>query len=102
MSYRVYSALSDRVRWFRANVLAPDRRTNPWARLACRLLGIALLASLIGLGMLLYSGMVVLSAIYRLLGGKPPVAPSTKEGQVMDGQYRVVEKPEPQAVRKEF
>jgi len=102
MSYRVYSALSDRVRWFRANVLAPDRRTNPLARLVCRLFGIALLASLIGLGMLLYSGMVVLAAFYRLLGGKPPVAPSAKEGQVMDGQYRVVEKTEPQVMRKEF
>jgi len=101
MSYRVYSALSARVRAFKTNVLAPDRRTNPWARLACRLLGIALLAGLLGLGMLLYSFLVVVNAIQRLISGKPPT--SAPQGQVMDGQYKVVDrKPDPPVTHKEF
>jgi len=101
MSYRVYSALSARVRAFKTNVLAPERRTNPWTRLACRLLGIALLAGLLGLGMLLYSFLVVLNAIQRLFSGKPPT--SAPQGRVMDGQYKVVDRePESSVMRKEF
>jgi len=99
MSYRMYSALSARVRAFKTNVLAPERRRNPWVRLACRLLGIALLAGVLGIGMLLYSFLVVVAAIQRLIGGQSPVSPP--QGQVMDGQYKVV-KPEPPVTRKEF
>jgi len=53
MSFLAYSTLCARVRAFKTNVLAPDRRRNPWVRLACRLLGIALLAGVLGIGMLL-------------------------------------------------
>jgi len=104
MSFLAYSTLCARVRAFKTNVLAPDRRRNPWVRLACRLLGIALLAGVLGIGMVLYWGLVVFHAIYRMLHGKSPVL-SPQEQRVVDAEYhRVVEqrKLEPQVVNKEF
>jgi len=101
MFARVYSALSARVCAFKTNVLAPDRRRNPWNRLACRLLGIALLAGVLGVGMLFYLVLVVINSIHRLVSGKPPM--SLSQGRVMDGQYRVVDpKSDPSVMRKEF
>jgi len=101
MPHRAYRALSVCISRFRANVLAPDRQRNPWARLACRLLGIALLGVLLVIGMLLYSILSILVLAYRLLG-RQSSTPSAK-GQIMDGQYRVVDpKNEPPVARKEF
>jgi len=98
---RMYSTVCARVRAFKTNVLAPERRRNPWAQLVCRLLGIALLAGVLGIGMVLYSALVVFHGLYRLLHGKSPISPP--QGQVMDGQYRVVDrKPEPSVMSKEF
>jgi len=90
MPYRVYSTLSTRVRQFRANVLAPDQRRNPLVRILCRLLAIALLGCLLGLGMLLCSALTVLAAIHRLLRGDAPVRPAQQNDRTMEGQYRVV------------
>jgi len=101
--YRLYSALHERVRAFKTNVLAPERRRNPWVRLGCRLFGLGLLMGVLGLGMVLYSALVVFHWIYRMLHGKSPVL-SPQEQRVVDAEYhRVVErKPEPQVVSKEF
>jgi len=103
MSFRAYSTLCARVRAFKTNVLAPERRRNPWLRLACRLLGLALMMGVLGIGMVLYWSLVVFHALYRLLHGKSPVL-SAQEQRVVDAEYhRVVErKPEPQVVHKEF
>jgi len=104
MSYRVYSALSARVLHFKRHVLAPETRRNPWLRLACRLIGIALLAGMFGLGMLVYGFLLMVLAVQRLMAGKSPFDSSAEEdGQVLDGQcQRVDPTPEPKVMRKEF
>jgi len=89
MPSRAYSALSARIRRFRDQVLAPDRRRNPLTRILSRLLAIALLGGLVGLGIVLCSALTVLAAIHRLLRGDSPVQPAP-DGRVVDGQYRVV------------
>jgi len=89
MPSRAYSVLSARVRQFRDQVLAPERRRHPLVRIACRLLAIALLGTVLLIGMLLCSALVVIAAIHRLLRGDAPV-PSAPDGRVVEGQYRVV------------
>jgi len=89
MPSRVYSALSARARKFRDQILAPERRHNPLVRIMCRLLAIALLGSVVLIGMLLCSALVILASIQRLLRGEAPV-PVARDGQVVEGQYRVV------------
>jgi len=89
MPSRAYSVLSARVRQFRDQVLAPERRRHPLVRIVCRLLAIALLGAVLLIGMLLCSALVVLAAIQRLLRGEAPV-PTAPDGRVVEGQYRVV------------
>jgi len=90
MPSRAYSALSSLILQFRTKVLAPERRRHWLTRVACRLIGIALMAIVIGIGMLLCSALVILAALQRLLRGAPPVSPPAQNGQVVEGQYRVV------------
>jgi len=93
MPFRAYSALSAHIRRFCDRVLAMDRWRNPLMGIVCRLLAIVLLGCLLGLGIVLCSALTILAAIHRLLRGEAPVQ-SARDGQVVEGQYRVV-KPDP-------
>jgi len=102
MLSRLYFALSTRVRQFRAKVLVPERWRNPWLRCACRLLGIALLAGMLGIGMILYACLVTMVWLRGLFASGAPPATS-RNGRIIDGQSRVVKPTSaPPITRKTF
>jgi len=89
MPSAVYSTFFARIRKFRDQILFPDRRRNPLLRILCRLLALALLVGVLGIGMLLCLVLLMVASIQRLFRKDTP-GQAGADGQVMDGEYRVV------------
>ena len=73
-------------------VFAPRKPRHPLLRLLFGLAGIALLAVLLVVGVVVGAAMLAAGLAVRLLGRRPAGAPRDK-GTVLDGDYRVVDKP---------
>lgn len=75
-----------------AATLAPRKPRHPLVRLLFGLTGVALLAVLLVFGVVIGAAMLAAGMAMRLLGrrGNGPVA---RGGAVLDGHYRVVDKP---------
>jgi hypothetical protein len=67
--------------------LRPCKPRNPLLRVACGLIGVALLAVLVVLGLFLGLGMLTFAALRRMVRGKPVAAAAP---QVIEGEYSVV------------
>jgi hypothetical protein len=68
--------------------LRPCKPRNPLLRVACGLIGVALLAVLVVFGLFVGLGMLMFAAIRRMVRGKPAVAAAAP--QVIEGEYSVV------------
>jgi len=70
---------------------APRKPRHPLARLAVGLLGLLLLAGLLVVGVVVGTAMLAVGLLRRLLsrGARPQPRP----GNVVDAEYRVVDKP---------
>lgn len=71
-------------------VFAPRKPRHPLLRLAVGLLGLALLAVLLVVGVVVGTAMLAVGLVRRLLGRGAKPQP---RGTVVDAEYRVVDKP---------
>ena len=69
----------------------PCKPRNPLLRVACGLVGVALLAVLLVFGLVAGLGMLTFAALRRLAGRRP--APAAAEQRVIEGEYSVVGRP---------
>jgi len=84
------------LRWRSAGftaVFAPRKPRHPLVRLLFALAGIALLAVLLVFGVVIGAAMLAAGLAMRLLGRRPAAAAAQGDGTVLDGDYRVVDKP---------
>lgn len=72
-------------------IFAPRKPRHPLLRLAVGLLGLLLLAGLLVVGVVVGTAMLALGLLRRLLGGG--ARPQPQPGNVVDAEYRVVDKP---------
>ncbi|GGK13052.1 hypothetical protein [Luteimonas terricola] len=72
-------------------MFAPRKPRHPLMRLAVGLLGLALLAVLLVLGVVVGTAMLAVGLARRLLGRR--AKPQAHTGNVVDAEYRVVDKP---------
>lgn len=72
-------------------MFAPRKPRHPLARVAVGLLGLALLAVLLVLGVVVGTAMLVLGLARRVLVRGP--ARPARRGAVVDAEYRVVDRP---------
>ena len=73
--------------------MRPAKPRNPLIRLALGLVGVVLLAVLVVFGLVIGLGMLMFTALRRMLRPTPAVA--VREPGTIDGEYRVVEKHHP-------
>lgn len=73
-------------------VFAPRKPRHPLMRLLFGLAGVALLAVLLVFGVVIGAAMLVAGLAIRLLAGRRGAAASG-DGNVLNGDYRVVDKP---------
>lgn len=74
-------------------VFAPRKPRHPLVRLLFGLAGIALLAVLLVFGVVIGAAMLAVGLVMRLLGRRPAASVARDQGTVLDGDYRVVDKP---------
>lgn len=74
-------------------VFAPRKPRHPLVRLLFGLAGIALLAVLLVFGVVIGAAMLATGLAMRLLGRRPAAPAAQGRGTVLDGDYRVVDKP---------
>lgn len=74
-------------------VFAPRKPRHPLLRLLFGLAGIALLAVLLVVGVVVGAAMLAAGLAMRLLGRRPAGAAARSDDTVLDGDYRVVDKP---------
>src|SRR5690554_8110672 len=74
-------------------VFAPRKPRHPLTRLLFGLAGIALLAVLLVFGVVIGAAMLAAGLAIRLLAGRRGTASTSGGGTVLDGDYRVVDKP---------
>ena len=67
--------------------MRPCKPRNPLLRIACGLIGVALLAVLVVLGLFVGLGMLMFAAVRRMLR-QPAAAPAS--ARVLEGEYAVV------------
>ncbi|MGH8030584.1 MAG: hypothetical protein ACREO3_11695 [Arenimonas sp.] len=67
--------------------MRPCKPRNPLLRLACGLIGVALLALLVVFGLFVGLGMLLFAAMRRMLRPRPPAPAPT---HVLEGEYSVV------------
>ena len=68
----------------------PCKPRSPLLRVACGLMGLAVLALLLVFGLFIGLGMLLFAAVRRFQRGPRPVAPSVPDA--LDGEYTVVNK----------
>jgi hypothetical protein len=68
--------------------LRPCKPRNPLLRVACGLVGLALLAVLVVLGLFVGLGMLMFAALRRMLRPAPVAAPVRE--RIIEGEYAVV------------
>jgi hypothetical protein len=68
--------------------LRPCKPRNPLLRVACGLVGLALLAVLVVLGLFVGLGMLLFAALRRMLRPAPVAAPAQE--RIIEGEYAVV------------
>ncbi len=74
-------------------VFAPRKPRHPLTRLLFGLAGIALAAVLLVFGVVIGAAMLAAGLAIRLLAGRRRTAGPSGGGTVLDGDYRVVDKP---------
>jgi len=72
---------------YRVLRMRPCKPRNPLLKLVCGLVGIALLAVLVVIGLFVGLGMLLFAAVRRMLRPAPVQAPAP---QVIEGEYSVV------------
>ena len=69
--------------------LRPCKPRNPLLRVVCGMIGVALLAMLVVLGLFVGLGMLLFAALRRMLRPAPAVAAAPQE-RIIEGEYAVV------------
>ncbi|MFT4247343.1 MAG: hypothetical protein QM581_04785 [Pseudomonas sp.] len=74
-------------------LFAPRKPRHPLVRLGVGLLGLAILAVLVFLGVFVGAAMILAGVAWKLLGKPDRRATSPDASNVVEGEYRVVSKP---------
>jgi hypothetical protein len=73
--------------------MRPCKPRNPLLRVACGLIGVALLAVLVVLGLFVGLGMLMFAAVRRMF--RPATAPAAAaQERIIEGEYAVVGRPQ--------
>lgn len=89
MASRFEHSFQNRFRTFRLDaLLTPRKPRNPLLRIGFGLLGVALLAVLLVVGLFVGAAMLLFGLI-RTLMNKPAVRPAAVDASVVEGEYRV-------------
>lgn len=89
MASRFEHSFQNRFRTFRLDaLLTPRKPRNPLLRLALGLLGVALLAVLLVIGLFVGAAMLLFGLIRGLLN-RSPARPARVDASVVEGEYRV-------------
>ena len=70
----------------------PSKPRSPLMRLLFGLLGLTVLVFLLVFGIFIGAAMLTFAAVRRLLSSRRPAAVTDQPGDVIDAEYRVVEK----------
>ncbi len=73
--------------------MRPCKPRNPLLRIACGLIGVALLAVLVVFGLFVGLGMLLFAAVRRMLRPAATPAAATQE-RIIEGEYAVVGRPQ--------
>lgn len=95
MASRFEHSFQNRFRTFRLDaLLTPRKPRNPLLRVALGLLGVALLAVLLVVGLFVGAAMLLFGLI-RSLMNRAPARPARVDASVVEGEYRVEPKAGP-------
>lgn len=73
------------------SLFAPRKPRHPLVRVAVGLLGLAILAALVFVGVFVGAAMIIAGVAWKLLANRKQAA-RTADPQVVEGEYRVVRK----------
>ncbi|MBH1839801.1 hypothetical protein I5W21_09055 [Stenotrophomonas maltophilia] len=74
-------------------LFAPRKPRHPLVRVAVGLLGLAILAAMVFIGVFVGAAMIMVGLAWKLLASRKPVAARPVDPTVVEGEYRVVRKP---------
>ena len=75
------------------NLFAPRKPRHPLVRVAVGLLGVAVLAVMVFVGVFVGAAMILAGLAWKLLAQRKNVGRSDAGNTVVEGQYRIVRKP---------
>ncbi|UQA21692.1 hypothetical protein [Stenotrophomonas sp. NY11291] len=74
-------------------LFAPRKPRHPLVRVAVGLLGLAILAAMVFIGVFVGAAMIMVGLAWKLLASRKPGAARPVDPAVVEGEYRVVRKP---------
>lgn len=74
-------------------LFAPRKPRHPLVRVAVGLLGLAILAAMVFIGVFVGAAMILVGLAWKLLASRKPGAARPVDPTVVEGEYRVVRKP---------
>ena len=84
-------------RYFQFNtfrtLFAPRKPRHPLVRVAVGLLGLAILAAMVFIGVFVGAAMILVGLAWKLLASRKPGVARPVDPTVVEGEYRVVRKP---------
>ncbi|HEL3817355.1 TPA: hypothetical protein UMY79_004276 [Stenotrophomonas maltophilia] len=74
-------------------LFAPRKPRHPLVRVAVGLLGLAILAAMVFIGVFVGAAMILVGLAWKLLASRKPGTTRPVDPTVVEGEYRVVRKP---------
>ncbi|TFZ43788.1 hypothetical protein E5C33_17035 [Stenotrophomonas maltophilia] len=74
-------------------LFAPRKPRHPLVRVAVGLLGLAILAAMVFIGVFVGAAMILVGLAWKLLASRKPVNARPLDPNVVEGEFRVVRKP---------
>lgn len=74
-------------------LFAPRKPRHPLVRVAVGLLGLAILAAMVFIGVFVGAAMILVGLAWKLLASRKPGVARPVDRTVVEGEYRVVRKP---------
>ena len=74
-------------------LFAPRKPRHPLVRVAVGLLGLAILAAMVFIGVFVGAAMILVGLAWKLLASRKPGVARPVDPTVVEGEYRVVRKP---------
>lgn len=74
-------------------LFAPRKPRHPLVRVAAGLIGLAILAAMVFVGVFVGAAMILIGLAWKLLAQRKPQVRRAADASVVEGEYRVVRKP---------